>query len=221
MITVVNHTYQMPNLSRNIRERMRELRLSQKELAQRAGLSQVTIHKLVTGKSNATTKILDLARALGVDPDWLLNSPPGTPPAKEGITTERDSSNMNAAVIPVWNDAEPYEFEEHIPLPAAMFQAPTARLVAVVAKRENMRPTIRPGDTVIIDTGKKQPQSGKIAAHLVGGVLDLHRLVRNLDGSWTIRSDDESPEYRDEIISAETASNLDIVGIAELVIHPL
>ncbi len=31
------------------------------------------IHKLLSGKSNTTTKILDLAKALQCDPDWLLN----------------------------------------------------------------------------------------------------------------------------------------------------
>lgn len=53
---------------------MKDLGLTQKELAEQAGISQVTVHKLCTGKISNTAKIVNLAKALKCDPEWLQNS---------------------------------------------------------------------------------------------------------------------------------------------------
>lgn len=60
-------------LSKNIQSRMKDLGLTQKELAELAGISQVTVHKLTSGKINNTAKIVNLAKALKCDADWLQN----------------------------------------------------------------------------------------------------------------------------------------------------
>lgn len=44
---------------------------SQATLAQRAGVSQTTITDLERGISAATTKLIPIARALNVNPNWL------------------------------------------------------------------------------------------------------------------------------------------------------
>jgi len=60
-------------LANNIRSRMKDLGLTQKELADKAGTTQVTIHRMLSGKVLKTTKIIELAKALECSPDWLLN----------------------------------------------------------------------------------------------------------------------------------------------------
>jgi SOS-response transcriptional repressor LexA len=62
----------MNNLAKNIKVRMRALGLTQKELAQLAGITQVTVHKIVSGKIAHSSRIVDIAKALQSEPEWLL-----------------------------------------------------------------------------------------------------------------------------------------------------
>lgn len=62
----------MNNLAKNIKIRMRALGLTQKELAQLAGITQVTVHKIVSGKIAQSSRIVDIAKALQSEPEWLL-----------------------------------------------------------------------------------------------------------------------------------------------------
>lgn len=63
----------MTILGRKIKRRLKDLGLTQAELSERVKLSQVMIHKLISGKSKETARIVDLARALECDPEWLLS----------------------------------------------------------------------------------------------------------------------------------------------------
>lgn len=60
------------NLGRNIRARLDALRMTQAVLAEKLGISQVMVHKLVSGKAKGTTKIIELASALQCTPEELL-----------------------------------------------------------------------------------------------------------------------------------------------------
>ena len=62
----------MNNLAQNLRTRLSALKMTQKELAEKANISQVMVHKLLSGKSSSTAKILDIANVLQCPPDWLL-----------------------------------------------------------------------------------------------------------------------------------------------------
>ena len=63
----------MTNLADNIRERMYELKLTQKQLAEKVGISQVMVHKLLSGKVLSTGRVVDIARVLECDPYWLVH----------------------------------------------------------------------------------------------------------------------------------------------------
>lgn len=58
-------------IAENIKTRMREIGLTQNELAEKAGISQVTVHKLISGKISRTSRLIDIAKALECDPEWL------------------------------------------------------------------------------------------------------------------------------------------------------
>lgn len=66
---------------------------SQAALAQRAGTSQATIADLERGTSAATTKLIQIARALKVNPSWLESGqgPRDTPPADGGRYVAADT----------------------------------------------------------------------------------------------------------------------------------
>lgn len=46
--------------------------MSQKKLAEEAGISTVMVHKLVSGKSKKTAELVPIARVLRCSPDYLL-----------------------------------------------------------------------------------------------------------------------------------------------------
>ncbi|ELY2793232.1 helix-turn-helix domain-containing protein [Cronobacter sakazakii] len=46
---------------------------SQASLAEAAGVSQPTVWKIVSGRTQSSAKIVDLAKALGVRPEWLAH----------------------------------------------------------------------------------------------------------------------------------------------------
>ena len=60
------------SLPQRLNHAMKAAGLTQKELAERAGVSQGLISKLVLGKAEESRKILAISHALNVTPDWLL-----------------------------------------------------------------------------------------------------------------------------------------------------
>lgn len=59
------------NMSHRIKLRMSELKLTQESVANRAGISQGMVYKLVSGKAKSTSKLVELAHALECDLQWL------------------------------------------------------------------------------------------------------------------------------------------------------
>ncbi|OQS39784.1 transcriptional regulator [Chromobacterium haemolyticum] len=58
---------------------------TQEALARKAGVGATTITDIETGRSRATTRLIDIARALAVNPQWLES---GTGPRKPVPTLE-------------------------------------------------------------------------------------------------------------------------------------
>lgn len=59
------------NLGDRIRQRLIDLNMSQEALGKAIGVSQVAIAKVISGKTKDPKKILEMAKALEVDADWL------------------------------------------------------------------------------------------------------------------------------------------------------
>ncbi len=79
----------MSELAKNLKCRMRELNMTQKELGQRVRLSPSMIWRLLTGKVTETRHIVKLATVLECDPTWLQYG--------EGLTTSRRGCREAAA----------------------------------------------------------------------------------------------------------------------------
>ena len=61
----------MDTFADRVRTTRVELGMSQAELAKASGISQSTIAQIESGRNKGTTKLVDLARALKVNPSWL------------------------------------------------------------------------------------------------------------------------------------------------------
>lgn len=108
----------MNTIGERLRLARKNARLSQAALAEASGVSQQMISKLEVGKAESTGDIVKLARACGVDADWLedgdINNPPwlltGQGPKRNGEPTP-----PSAAVYETPAEDRP---EGTIPLPA-------------------------------------------------------------------------------------------------------
>ncbi|HCI6019566.1 TPA: helix-turn-helix domain-containing protein [Klebsiella quasipneumoniae subsp. quasipneumoniae] len=63
----------MKTLSERLEIAMKAGGFSQASLAEAAGVSQPTVWKIASGKTQSSAKIVDLAKALNVRPEWLAN----------------------------------------------------------------------------------------------------------------------------------------------------
>lgn len=61
----------MGTIGDRCRQRRKEIELSQQALAKLAGVSQATISGIETGRAIETRKLMRVAKALKVDPDWF------------------------------------------------------------------------------------------------------------------------------------------------------
>ena len=71
----------MANFSEKVLERRQALGLSQSELGKAAGLSYQAIQQIEEGRSKSTRRLVPLARALKVTPEWLTSDEDHAPPA--------------------------------------------------------------------------------------------------------------------------------------------
>lgn len=61
-------------IGKNIQRAMLDQKHTQKTLAKASGVSQVTIHKLISGKAKESAKLPAIAKALGTTAEWLSES---------------------------------------------------------------------------------------------------------------------------------------------------
>jgi len=91
-VTKFSVTFGMPSaMARRITQARERAGLSQKQLADRIGVAQQTVNSLERQESGRTSRILDLALAMDVDPFWLQNGEPATAqPLLPGATSQPD-----------------------------------------------------------------------------------------------------------------------------------
>lgn len=83
-------------MAERIKQRMQEIGMTQDQLATAASLTQPAIFKLLSGKTKRTTRLAEIARALGVRPEWLVT---GT--GKKEPTGDADDQAFLAAYHPL------------------------------------------------------------------------------------------------------------------------
>ncbi|MBF0400967.1 MAG: helix-turn-helix domain-containing protein [Magnetococcales bacterium] len=158
-------------LSERIQTARKQAKLTQKELADRVGISQTAVHKLECGRSKSSRRTVAIALTCGVDPIWLdtgrgemslIGATPGMNQAEFAKAAE-DGEIYRAplfARLPLisWEDASkacedptesfhPKEVEAWIPV------APRSsdRTFALRVPDDSMEPEFQEGEIIIID----------------------------------------------------------------------
>lgn len=215
------------NMKTTLAERLKEARtmrgLTQKALGELVGVSQAAIQKIETGKASQTTKLVDLATALKIRPEWLGSGEGSMLLTGQGEAIP-DESHWGS--LDIWDSSTPLPDDEvevpylkDIELACGKGSFPAddyngfklrfskATLRRVGAQKESvlcfpaygnsMEPVIPEGTTVAININDTKIIDGKIYAISQDGWNRLKILYRIGPNKISIRSFN-SAEHPDE-----------------------
>ncbi len=170
----------MEHIGDRIRAARLKLELSQSALAKRANVSQGTIGQLESGRNQSSGKIVELATALNVTPEWLLygKNPPSVFLKPENIdntnlyiTTESSSAALKKGFLKENDfDAEYIDF--------------------LKCKDESMSPTISIFDDVAFSRlDRTKHENGVFVIKRNSGIVIIRRTILDSSQKWIYRCD--------------------------------
>lgn len=179
--------------------------MTQKTLGDAVGVSQAAIQKIETGRAAQTTKLLDIAKALRVRPEWLSS---GTGAMRDDGEDDKKPSHMNHDVFRVdildlavsagpgivnQEFVEILHSVEYAPAEARhMFDGRKAENIRIINVRgDSMSGTIDPGDLLFVDISVKSFDGDGIYAFLYDDTAHVKRLQKMKDKLLVI-SDNKS-----------------------------
>ena len=175
------------DLSERIKIARKQAKLTQKELADRVGVSQTAIHKLECGRSISSRRTVTIALTCGVDPIWLdtgrgemslFGATPGMSPDEFAKATENGELHRAPlfARLPLisWEDAGQFCEESAESLnPKAEAWLPIApkgsdRTFALCVPDDSMVPEFREGEFILVDPTLPGKHNQFIVARIEG-----------------------------------------------------
>ncbi|WP_084174666.1 XRE family transcriptional regulator [Afifella pfennigii] len=214
------------DLSGRLAAERKRLALSQREMAAAVGVSKTSWENYEAGKSSPGARVLASLAELGADLHWLLTGAAlrdgenesqrlsKTPEVRaEGFALIPKIDVQAAAGAGAVVDSEAVSAEIALSprwLRARHINPAGARMLT--AKGDSMEPTIRSGDTLIVDTSIEMVVDSGIYVVVYGGLLLVKRVQLRRDGSVILKSDNPAAHYEDEIVPAAEAHELRIAG---------
>jgi phage repressor protein C with HTH and peptisase S24 domain len=217
-------------------ERVR-LKLAQPEFAEAAGAAKRTLIEWEKGTTSPNAVQLSALEAIGVDVYYVLTGK-RSHLATESVTAYLPPKSATAArrplsvtgnvpdgfiVVPRYEvqasagNGSVIHSEQIVDYLA--FSAEWIRnalgvsqkdLALISVKGDSMEPGLSNDDLILVDMRKSRVEDNAIYVLRLGGELLVKRIQRKLDGSLHVMSD--NPRYEAEIISAERAAELSVLG---------
>lgn len=197
--------------------RMRQLGLSQAELARRVGISQQAIGKLVNGSSRSTPNIGKIAQVLETTPAYLTGQVEDPEEGAMLLPTDAviadqldlvtiDEIDLAFGLGETFTDQLPVEVTPRR-FPRAwlsmLTSAPPALLVFARGRGDSMMPTMLDGDIVLIDKSQTDlRQQDVLWALTMGDTAMIKRLRLRPSGRIALLSDNITVP-QDEVDSRE------------------
>ena len=203
------------SFAERVRYARRSLDITQKELAQRVGVTQQTIAWLEDPKNNASgsRSTTQIATACGVRPEWLAN---GTEPMTE-------SAAANEARVGSQSDDEVFELEPFndcgianagvrrpIQVPRRWLDSCASHITAfenlrVIRHRgQSMAPTLHDGDLLVLDVKQGFEQEGVYVLSTRGWPIVKRIVLRISDGKYVLFDDKPDAPAREELTSLDS-----------------
>jgi phage repressor protein C with HTH and peptisase S24 domain len=221
----------MKTLAQNIQEKLKASGLTQKELAERANISQVMVHKLISGKAKESSKLVAIAGVLGCTAEELMY----------GLEKHIPTSNAEwAGPMETWDSNTPLNDDEvEIPFymevelaaghgiaEASEYRGPKLRFAKSTLRKSSvdptnaacvrvsgnsMEPVLPNGSTVGVDTSQTDVTDGKMYAINHDGMLRVKTLYKLPGGGLRLRSFNID-EWPDERYEGEVIKQIKIIG---------
>ena len=201
----------------NLAERLKQARmnrgLTQKSLADLIGVSQAAIQKIETGKAANTTRLVDLAKALNVRPEWLssgngpmenessLKEPEPEPEYNVNLTYRVDVLDVQASAGPgtmlSTDFIETIRAIEYTPEKGrALFGSlPPSQVKVITVRGDSMEGTIDPGDEIFVNVGVRDFDGDGIYVFVFGNTLHVKRLQMHKDRMLVLSDNDRYKEW--------------------------
>lgn len=203
----------MNNLAERTKKARKEAGLSQAELAKAIGTGQSTIASIENGRNQGSGFLVDIARVLGVRPDWLAS----------GRAPMRDDDGSRVIVATQDTPPEGYIRLEHLPYQPSMGRGRVQiadqvvqhldvlesfvrqkvgtvspdRIKILTGVGTSMMPRIKDQDIVFVDIEHRWIDSPGYYVIDVGGLLLLKKAMILSTGVLILRSENIE-EYPDE-----------------------
>lgn len=206
-------------------QRLRAARLllgiSQSQVAARAGVSQVSIQHLESGRNENSRHLIHLAEAVGVRPEWLLTGKnPMTANTPQPSVADDDAYAIvqyeTVKLSKSSSTPDSPEASRGIAFKRSWLESQgliVGNLAAAICEEMSNSPTIDLGDAFVFDRSQKVPQPGKLYAILSGANYIVRRFRSGLKDDWLVGSDNpDKGRYPDIVVSNESVTSMDIRG---------
>lgn len=216
----------------------RELRgLRQERLAEMINVSQTTITNLEVGKNKTSKKLLDMAKVLEIDPNWLATGQGEKPTAyspKHKAKTSNAVMEISANYKPIKEEVHIYhlsasasmghglcanqDHDQIIGLITASKQWANKHLqnatspknvYIITGQGDSMEPTFKDGAPLFVDTGISEINTDGIYVFEYDQELYIKRLSRQM-GEIMVLSD--NPKYQAFTMTKEKLAQTRIIG---------
>lgn len=197
--------------------------LTQAALAEKVGVSQAAIQKLTSGKARRSTRLLDIARALNVQPEWLLAETstmrqPAHPLAPIAVNEGRyrvEVMDIAASAGPGVLIASDY-IETITAIEFSSDQArslfggrPPEQVKMITVSGDSMEETLCSGDRVFVDIAVRTYDGDGIYAFIFDSHLHIKRLQMHKDRLLVLS---DNPKYREWYIEQRDHDRLYIMA---------
>ena len=228
------------NLSPNLRALMaRHDDISENKLAQRTGVPQPTIHRILSGKVKDPRDgtLRPLAAFFGVTVEQLRTQLPTAAQVAEAPLTysaamtdsapqfESDLELLIAQVVVRPQPGTPAKAPDLVPTRISVpyrlswlqsAQATPADLFVMKVEGDGMERTLFDGDRIAVNTAQREIVDGKVYVFTTGGTepdVKIKRLYKSTTGQIRVVSDNsDKAQFPDEFFDAAGASTVHIVG---------
>ncbi|HHT7859507.1 helix-turn-helix domain-containing protein [Pasteurella multocida] len=215
----------MKTLSERLLFAMQQKGLNQAELASMSGTSQVTISNILNGITDVPRKGLEIANALDVSLNWLLNG------IEDGVSISGKSGKTDSIVMTLLDNRlaagngvvnleypdtirsiefSPEKFME-------LFQRKTASNISMAIidgnsmyDPDNEEMSLKHGDIVFIDKSIQEFKNDGIYAFVFEGQARIKRL-QYMSG-YRLKVISDNPTYETEILEKDQVQSIHFIG---------
>lgn len=213
---------------------MKEMKFTQQQLSSISGVSQSSISKICNGGAKRSRYTVELAGALGVNPQWLANGEGemwvggdismAAIAALEKITGVKnrvETIPVGVERIDSGRDGGIARLIESVSLnrqeaAASSLTTKSGSLKMFTHRGDSMSPTIKGGEILIVDSTIKAISGGGIYAFKLNDQINVSRLQARVDGSITFIYDNGA--YPQDVLPAEKIDRLEVIGMVMLIL---